>query len=148
MQDEILRIDGKAIVVIDGDSFKSASEEYRVHGIDAPEYRQTCKDRNGNDWPCGRSARSQLEKVLARGVWSCSVKARDQFGRAIVTCQDADNQDLGASLVRSGHAVSGDHFDMATYGSEETQARNAKRGIWQGDFESPDVWRSENPRGS
>lgn len=148
VQEEVLRIDGKTIAVIDGDSFKSASEEFRLQGVDAPEYRQTCANGDGDVWPCGQSAHRQLKQILAEGDWSCTVQARDRFGRAIVTCRDADNRDLGSSLVRSGHAISGGRFDVVTYGKEESEARAARRGIWQGDFDRPEVWRAKNPRGS
>ncbi|WP_159437068.1 thermonuclease family protein [Parasphingorhabdus marina] len=148
MRNEVLRIDGKSIAVIDGDSFKSEDEEYRLQGIDAPEFRQTCTSGEGSPWPCGRAARQQLKEILGRGVWSCTVQARDQFGRAIVTCRDRENRDLGSSLVQSGHAVSGGRFDETTYGTEESEAKKARRGIWQGPFQRPEVWRAENPRGS
>ncbi|MEM8919429.1 MAG: thermonuclease family protein [Pseudomonadota bacterium] len=148
LRDEVLRIDGKAITVLDGDSFKSESEEYRLQGIDAPEFRQTCTSAAGNAWPCGRSAHEKLKEILAGTAWSCTVRARDRFGRAIVICEDSDSRDLGSLLVRSGHAVSGGRFDDTPYGSEESEARKARRGIWQGPFQRPDLWRGENPRGS
>ncbi|MEL6875367.1 MAG: thermonuclease family protein [Pseudomonadota bacterium] len=147
MCDEVIRIDGEAVIVIDGDSFKSESDEFRLHGIDAPEFRQTCNKGDGESWPCGRSAHQRLEEVLAGSVWSCTIQARDQFGRAIATCEDATSRDLGSVLVLSGHAVSGGRFDVMAYGSEESEARKARRGIWQGPFQRPDVWRGENPRG-
>ena len=38
--------------VIDGDTIEVAGERIRLHGIDAPESRQTCR-RDGTTWLCG-----------------------------------------------------------------------------------------------
>lgn len=143
--EEIIVIDGKKVTVIDGDSFKDADAEYRVHGIDAPEYRQSCKDASQRDWPCGKAARTALETALRSGQYRCDVHARDQYGRLIVTCVSGD-KDLGAYMVEQGHAISYGGFDQMTYGFEEARAEKAKRGIWQGAFETPANWRAAHPR--
>lgn len=145
-EDEIIRIDGKMATVIDGDSFKVADQEYRLYGIDAPEYRQTCDDQSGKTWTCGKSARTGLETQLRDNAFSCNVQARDQFGRTVVTCITADQLDLGAILVAQGLAISGHYFDVSHYPEEEAAAQSAKRGIWQGSFVEPAIWRKENPR--
>lgn len=143
--EEIIVINGKAVSVIDGDSFKDIDAEYRIYGIDAPEYRQSCKDAADRDWPCGKSARTALEGALREGEYSCEVHARDQYGRTIVTCLSGE-KDLGAAMVTQGHAMSADNFDQVIYGAEEGQAEKAKRGIWQGAFEKPSNWRAAHPR--
>ena len=38
-----------AAEAIDGDSLRLAGEELRLEGIDAPEYRQTCRDKTGRE---------------------------------------------------------------------------------------------------
>lgn len=143
--EETIVINGKAVSVIDGDSFKDSDTEYRIYGIDAPEYRQSCKNADGRDWSCGKSARVALETILQEGEYSCDVHARDQYGRTIVTCVSGD-KDLGAYMVDQGHAMSSDNFDQVIYGAEEAQAEKAKRGIWQGTFEKPSNWRASHPR--
>src|SRR5918992_4757425 len=45
-----------AVDIIDGDSFRRSKDEIRLNGIDAPEYRQSCHDKAGRDWDCGREA--------------------------------------------------------------------------------------------
>lgn len=142
---EIITVNDKTVQIIDGDSFKDGETEFRIYGIDAPEYRQTCKDGNGQDWLCGKSARKGLEAVLRSGRFNCEVRARDKYGRAIVSCTSGDD-DLGARLVMQGHAISSQNFDSVIYGTEEAQAEKGKLGIWQGPFEKPSNWRAAHPR--
>lgn len=145
--EEIIEINGKRATIIDGDSFRAEDEEFRIYGIDAPEYRQTCKDSSGNDWTCGKFARIGLERTLRSGGWTCVVRARDKFGRNIVVCADEIRQDLGSTLVGHGFAVSGLNFDETIYATEEASAKKAKKGIWRGGFVRPEVWRKDHPRG-
>jgi len=144
--EEIVRIDGKQAQAIDGDSFRIGDTEFRIYGIDAPEYRQNCVDDAGKNWPCGKSARTGLEAILRGAKFSCEVRARDQYGRAVVICRDPQERDLGSLLVEQGLAVSGHVFDESIYAVDEAQAKKAKRGIWRGTFIRPDIWRAQNPR--
>ena len=41
--------------VIDGDTIEVAGQRVRLHGIDAPEWRQPCV-KEGWEWPCGEAA--------------------------------------------------------------------------------------------
>lgn len=145
-REEIILIDGKQASVIDGDSFRIADSEYRIYGIDAPEYRQTCLDQSNAEWACGKAARQGLDARLRGHNFSCEAHARDQFGRTIVTCLNDRQVDLGSSLVDQGLAISGQYFDENFYVTEEARAKTAKRGIWRGTFTRPDVWRAEHPR--
>ena len=145
-EEEIISINGKVASVIDGDSFRVGKEEFRIYGIDAPEYRQTCKDEKGADWPCGKAARSGLDRILREEDHDCAVHARDQFGRVVVKCTSSIGQDLSALLVASGLAASGAHFDEVIYADDERQAQKTRRGIWRGEFVRPDIWREQNPR--
>ena len=42
---------------IDGDTLQVGDTRLRLHGIDAPELRQTCEDNSGEAWACGRRLR-------------------------------------------------------------------------------------------
>src|SRR3990167_10325464 len=66
----------RPVHVIDGDSLTvrhdGATLTIRLTGIDAVEYRQDCT-RSGAVWPCGRDARSALEKLVGHGSVHCEL---------------------------------------------------------------------------
>ena len=39
--------------VIDGDTIHIGSFKIRLHGIDAPEIKQVCRNKDNNPYPCG-----------------------------------------------------------------------------------------------
>lgn len=140
---EPVPIAGQPIRVSDGDSFMIGQRKLRLDGIDAPEFLQSCKDAAGRDWPCGRTARAALEKLLTQPGLACDAEASDQYARAIATCRSATTADIAAAQVADGMAVSDEFHSMRAYGAEEDAARAAKRGIWQGEFIRPDIFRSQ-----
>lgn len=141
------RIAAPAARAIDGDSMRlSGGGEIRIHGIDAPEYRQICTTAEGGPWPCGRAARAQLEALVLAGGIDCIVAARDEYGRAIARCSAAGTEDVGAAMVTAGLAVSPAERGSAPYAAQEESARDARRGIWQGAFQTPAEWRAANQR--
>lgn len=124
--------------VVDGDSF---TIQIRLHGIDAPEARQTCKSESGRDYPCGQKANDALMKMTHGKVVSCEKKDQDtKYGRPVAVCY-ADGVDLGAAMVAQGWAVAYRKYSN-DYVQQEEQARIAKRGMWAGTFEMPDAYRS------
>ncbi len=110
----------------------------RLHGIDAPESRQTC--RQG-----GQQAALALADKIARRPVSCSPKDTDRYGRVVAVCRAGD-EDLNAWLVSEGHAVAYRQYSR-DYVALEDQARAAKRGIWAGEFMVPAEWRKANKGG-
>src|SRR5688572_13845217 len=80
---------------IDGDSLRADGEEIRLLGIDAPELRQTCRDHQGRNWACGRDARDQLRRILARGKVRCAVAEKDRYGRTLARCSASGVLDIG-----------------------------------------------------
>jgi endonuclease YncB( thermonuclease family) len=132
--------------VVDGDTLILNNKAFRLSGIDAPEYRQMCKDSAGKDWPCGKAARVQLVAFTTAGSLSCTPTATDQYGRGVAQCSSATIPDLGEAMVQAGLAISPAERGSAAYEQAETSAKTAKRGIWQGAFETPAVWRAAHPR--
>jgi endonuclease YncB( thermonuclease family) len=121
----------------DGDSLRLGGERIRLIGLDAPELDQTCRDAQGQDWPCGREARTRLAGLLAQHALNCQSDSHDRYGRRLAVCT-AGTRDVAAEMVRSGLAVASD-----AYHAEEREARNAGRGIWAGSFTHPRAWRED-----
>ena len=76
---ESISASGKKVVAADGDSFTIGASKLRLHGIDAPEYRQTCRDAEGVEWQCGKAARAALEKRLLEPGLVCKAQAKDKY---------------------------------------------------------------------
>jgi endonuclease YncB( thermonuclease family) len=91
--------------VIDGDTLKVDGRSIRLHGLDAPELRQTCAD----GWRAGEEARRALAAAVVGRPLTCSRVATDRYGRTVATCT-IDGRDVGAGLVRSGMAWSYGRF--------------------------------------
>jgi endonuclease YncB( thermonuclease family) len=135
---------GMKVTVVDGDSFRAGSGTYRLADIDAPELRQTCKDARGAAWSCGVAARDRLIALTQRGAVSCKERGRDRNGRILALCSGLAASDFGETLVREGLAL--DYGRGAgTYFKAEREAREARRGLWQGDFDRPEDWRRKHP---
>lgn len=139
-------VDGAIIVVRDGDTLTIDKQDYRLHGIDAPEFKQICKTAAGADWPCGQAARTELVALIKGRILTCEERARDKYSRVVTTCMDDHGDDVARTMVERGLAVSFGGFAEGPYASEEALARTAKRGLWQGAFEPPASWRTTHPR--
>lgn len=135
--------ENKAIHVIDGDSLRVDGREIRLGGIDAPEYRQTCKDAAGMDWPCGHEARAAMERLVAAGGLVCRKSAEDRYGRALSTCRTKGG-DLAEALARAGWAEGAGDPRFTEPQAAIAEARRAKRGIWRGTHQRPAEWRKVN----
>lgn len=125
--------------VTDGDSLRLGDVSIRLHGIDAPEMRQSCTNENGKKWACGVWSRDELRKIVAGKRVTCTPHELDRFGRQIATCR-VGGQDIGALMVERGAAVAYTRFSK-DYVPQERLARAAGRGIWAGPFVPPQDWR-------
>lgn len=130
-------LSGKAYVT-DGDGIRVSGREVRLSGLDAPEWDQVAKHRDGYWFPHGKRVKSALIREVGGRHVQVSVESYDKFGRAVgsVTC---DGTDVGDWLVREGHAwaLYGDRYKHA-----EREARRAKRGMWSNEVNiDPRKWR-------
>ena len=128
---------GKAYVT-DGDGIRVSGYTVRLAGLDAPEWDQPAQDRYGYWFNHGQRVKGALIQAIGGKHVRVTVEGHDKYGRVLgtVTC---DGDDVGAWLVRNGHAIS-------AYGGRykhlEGEARQQRRGMW-GLAESydPRAWR-------
>jgi endonuclease YncB( thermonuclease family) len=130
--------------IVDGDSLRRGETEIRLYGIDAPEYRQTCEDEFGAEWPCGRSAADYLRKLVGRQDVACDIQDTDRYGRSVSLCK-AGSISLNDEMVRQGWAVAYARHSLR-YKVLELGAETAHRGIWRGRFERPEDYRARHRR--
>ena len=124
--------------VIDGDTLKISGTRIRLFGIDSPEKGQICRKSDG-EYNCGKQATAALsEKIFGSKIY-CFKKDIDRYGRIVGICK-LNEIDLNAWMVRAGWALAYRRYTNK-YTDEENLARNAKVGIWQGQFEKPWEWR-------
>jgi endonuclease YncB( thermonuclease family) len=132
-QIESISHQGRAVIA-DGDTIELAGQRIRLEGIDAPEYNQICQGKSG-PFNCGREARRKLAALAGTGPVRCTGWQEDKYGRLLGTCTSG-RTDLNREMVASGWAVS-----YGQYAAEETAARKASAGLWQGEFQRPADWR-------
>ena len=127
--------------IIDGDTIEIAGERIRLHGIDAPESEQTCI-ADGQRWHCGMEAASALAFKIARGWVTCQGEDLDRYGRVIAVCYagGVGGPELNAWLVSEGWALAYRRFST-DYVALEQAAREARTGLWRGEFVPPWEWR-------
>ena len=132
---------GKVSHVADGDTVwvlpdaGGAPRKLRIDGIDAPEACQ----------PGGPAARQALAGMAMDRRVQVTVKRHDDYGRGLARIR-LDGQDLGARLVREGHAWSYRYRrNPGPYVAEEKEARTQRRGLFsQAAPEKPRQFRSRH----
>ena len=118
-------IAGKAWVT-DGDGLRVSGYRVRFAGLDAPELDQWAKRRDGTWFKHGKRVKRALIRAVGGRHVEVTVEGIDRFGR-VLGCVTCDDKDVGAWLVRNGHAI-------AAYGDRykdvEREARRERRGLW------------------
>ena len=132
------RVEGQAQVV-DGDTPDVQGTRIRLFGFDAPEGKQTCRDAAGERYLCGSKAALALADWIGRRRVTCEERDRDRYGRVVASCS-VGGEDVGAWMVSWAHAREYVEYSDGRYADEERAAREAKRGIWQGQHEAPWDW--------
>ncbi len=125
--------------VIDADTLDIGKQRIRLVGVDAPESGQKCLDKDQKLVRCGTISANALDQWINRNPVSCNIEGKDRYQRNLGKCfvRDESVQDW---LVRNGYAVA-----YRSYSTEfveaEVAARNAKAGMWAGEFVMPWDWR-------
>lgn len=141
-QPSVQTVTGKIARITDGDTLRIVSDndgqdvEVQLEGTDAPEFKQ--------DY--GKEATEELKKMLhtdkpVKVTW----RSADNFGRILGHVYQGDKH-VNLEMIRRGASW---HFKRYNKDEElakaETEAREAKRGLWQqGDPTAPWDWRSKN----
>ena len=124
--------------VVDGDTLEIAGTKIRMHGIDAPESKQTCQ-ANGKTYRCGQKSTVALRELIGSDDVRCEGTDQDRYGRVIAVCF-VGQTNLNASLVSQGWALAYRRYSNAFVG-EEAEAKSNNRGLWAGSFIAPWDWR-------
>lgn len=128
--------------VVDGDSIVVHNQMIRLVGIDAPEYSQKCYNAQNEAYDCGQEALKYLEKLIntekAKGLKiECKKFDTDKYKRDLSTCK-IGQINLNQAMVAAGYAITYRH---KWYEKDEKEAKTAKKGIWQGRFMRPELYR-------
>ena len=117
---------GKVTHVSDGDTLwvrpadGRAPRKLRLQGLDAPEICQAG----------GAASRAALSRMVAGKAVLVTVKYQDTYGRGLARIL-VNDRDVGATLVRSGHAWSSRwHRSLGPYAVQENQAKAARSGLF------------------
>jgi endonuclease YncB( thermonuclease family) len=137
---------GPGVGVIDGDTLEIDGHTVQLYGIDAPELGQYC-DRGDDLWACGSEAALFLKNTVQFegppvecSPWGEEPAAHGSGEIMIGVCQVGPKV-VGLTMVQNGYAVAlPDSFPE--YKDAEERARQAKLGIWRGDFVPPSEWRA------
>jgi endonuclease YncB( thermonuclease family) len=127
------------VIITDGDTIKFNNKKIRLHGIDTPEIKQLCKNKNGEDYKCGVKAKLALINLISNQQVKCSIHGKDRYKRLIASCL-VKNININEWLVKEGWALAYRKYSK-DYVDEELFAKNNKLGLWKGVFLEPLKWR-------
>ncbi len=125
--------------VIDGDSIVLNGIRIRLSGIDAPEYKQQCYDVSGQGYDCGWQAKKELIRLIGKAKVVCDREQKDIYNRDLSTCY-AGGDNLNLKMLENGWAVAY-RTEREDYLAAEHRAKINRRGIWQGKFMKPELYR-------
>ena len=124
--------------MIDGDCLELEGVSVLLHGVDAPEAAQSCR-QGGQTWRCGLVATARLIEATLGWDLRCEEQGRDRNGRVVAVCRVGD-LNLNAWLVSQGWALA-ERQASPDYAAEQAGAVTAGSGIWGSDFVPPWNWR-------
>ena len=144
---------------IDGETLYMKGTEIALFGIDAMESDQICQNAVGKDYACGAAATQALQSLVQNEQVICLPMVGINERRILAACElvgdettpmDDDDFQLGYRpnslsrlMVVNGHAV-GVGFGQRFFDGEQEEAQTLRKGIWQGSFVPPRLWRSSH----
>ena len=94
-------MDGRKIIVIDGDTVSVDGEKVRILNIDAPEsFRSRCE----SELKLALLAKERLMLLLRAGEVTIARAGQDRYRRTLARLA-VDGTDVGESLIREGFAL-------------------------------------------
>lgn len=127
------------VKAVDGDSLVMNGRRIRLLGLDAPEYHQSCRNKKGDDYPCGKEALNYLKRLVSGGKVNCRRIKKDIYKRDLSICY-VNGKDINREMIASGWAVAY-RTKKEKYLEAEKYAKRKRRGMWQGKFMKPELYR-------
>ena len=134
-----IQLNGIVKEVFSGYLFRIKDHFIKLYAIDSPDTNQTCIDRQGKVYPCGKLAKNKLKQLIFNKELTCSLVATDGMDNYVATCK-MEEYDVGAVMVSSGWAVA-NRESTSVYIPYENEARAQKKGLWEGKFMAPWIFR-------
>lgn len=127
--------------IVDGDTVRINKNRIRLVGIDAPESKQKCFDKNNRKYFCGQMSTNFLKRIADKKQIECFYKKKDFYNRYLGNCY-LGNKFLNLEMVRNGMAVIYDYKNTdQEFIKAKKSAEEQRLGIWQGAFELPKNYR-------
>ena len=117
---------GKVVGVIDGDTIEvlhnGKAQRVRFYGIDCPEKGQ----------PFSNNAKQATSALVFAQYVTLEVRGKDKYGRTLADVLLADETNVNHQLVKDGWCWWYRKYapENTTLENLETEAREAKRGLW------------------
>ncbi|QPO13927.1 thermonuclease family protein [Thalassospira sp. A40-3] len=124
---------------VDADTLEFGFKRVDLWGADAMNRFQECLI-NGQSTACGAEAWQVTTNLLVATPITCEVRGKNRYHRNMAVCRNANGVDIGQSLIIRGMAVARPD-QMPEYEAYENQARQARTGVWAGEFIDPLKWR-------